>query len=164
MRPLPAPKSDAIWQMLRVAARPMTARELALLNKVGEPFTRRALRLWAAAGFLDRIAPETAARGDAARYAINASSPREPPVISLQGEVERREGYMTATELAAIRRLTGLSLVGFAEALGRRGSKTTASREMRRYETGDRPIGMEMAEAARALIKDNQNEKKPGPA
>lgn len=153
MRTQPAPKSDAIWQMLRVASRPMTAAELASLNDVSEPYARRALRTWAAAGFLDRHEPQTTGRSDAASYAINTSSPREAPVISLRGEVERRDGYMTGAELAAIRRLTGLSLVGFAEALGRRGSRTTASREMRRYETGARPIGLAMAEAARALGK-----------
>jgi DNA-binding transcriptional regulator YiaG len=153
MRPQPAPKSDAIWQMLRVALRPLTARELAEMNDVSAVRARRALRLWAQAGYLTRIKDE---HDSASRYAVTEGAPIHAPMIATDGQVEPREGAMRPEEMAALRRLSGLSLRDFAAKLGMKGTPESRSRAMRRYETGKRPIGAALAEAARASVSNEK--------
>jgi hypothetical protein len=159
MRTQAAPKAEKLWQALRRSGpRGLTALDAAERHGVSEPYARRALRVWTQAGYADR---HDAAPGDPGYFTMKEEAPERPPILSATNEVEPREGYMTPAEFAAVRRFKGLSLRDFGRALGHIGVPETLSREMRRYETGKRPISKDLADKVKALAATPQNEKSP---
>jgi hypothetical protein len=145
---LPAETSAALWSALR-SGRALTAREAAGEGLGAEPYIRRLLRAWTEARVLSWEL-DGAGRTLAKRYAVRPDAPTAPPVVRKDGTTAPRDGYMSASEFAATRRLLGLSLCGFGRLLGRTGSQPTVTREMRRYEE-NRPISESLAAQVRAL-------------
>jgi transcriptional regulator with XRE-family HTH domain len=62
---------------------------------------------------------------------------------------------MTGAELKAIRQALGLTLSGFGKALGYKGNKNTLSVQIRRFESGARPIPHWTVRRIMALVQGN---------
>jgi transcriptional regulator with XRE-family HTH domain len=62
---------------------------------------------------------------------------------------------MTGAELKAIRQQLGLTLSGFGRALGYKGNKNTLSVQIRRFESGARPIPHWTVRRIMALVQGN---------
>ena len=65
-----------------------------------------------------------------------------------------RKSSMTGPELKVIRKSLGLTLSGFGRKLGYKGNKNTLSVQIRRFESGARPIPEWVARLAMAMSKE----------
>ena len=164
MRTNAAPLAEALWEKLRRAGRGgISAQDAAAAVNSSPVYARKTLRVWTAGGLAEYLPPETTARDASGLYRMAENAPKRPPLVAVDGTLEPREGTMPADEMAAIRRKLDLSLAAFGRALGLNGHDTNLSRQMRRYETGGRPIQQDLADRARSLsgTKPSDRTKKP---
>jgi transcriptional regulator with XRE-family HTH domain len=63
---------------------------------------------------------------------------------------------MTGAELKAIRQALGFTLSGFGRALGYSGNKNTLSVQIRRFESGARPIPANIEAKAKAKLTEKR--------
>jgi transcriptional regulator with XRE-family HTH domain len=66
---------------------------------------------------------------------------------------------MTGAELKAIRQALGLTLSGFGAAIGYKGNKNVLSVQIRRFESGARPIPHWTVKRIMALVQGNSGER-----
>jgi hypothetical protein len=142
-----------LWNRVAAArARGLTAQAAEQEGICSESYARRALRRWAAGGFLDRRDPDS--ETGSFRYFFNDASPEVPPILATDGRIAERHpaAAMSAGEFGRIRaKLADLSLSDIAERLGYEGHPNNRSRSMRRFLSGERPIDDTTAAKIRAL-------------
>ena len=81
---------------------------------------------------------------DVLNHLLRELGERKPP---------RRPSSMTGPELKVIRKSLGLTRSGFGQKLGCKGNKNTLSIQIRRFESGARPIPEWIARRAMAIAK-----------
>lgn len=117
------------------------------------------LRAWAGAGYAIRKEVHRAEGLGAPTQPLYAPVPRAPvsaPAMRADGTVHNMDPAMSGKELARIRKQLNLSGVAFGRALGWNGHYTTLSRNVRRYESGSKPITEALASRARALMVSDE--------
>lgn len=150
MRLQPSPAADALWVASQLAAdRGLNANDVADRKICSVAYARTRFRLWAAAGHLRVVEGQPGVFPH--QYFMSPHAPAEPPMVTTTGDVIPKQAAMTAREFAAIRRALGMSKAEFGTVLGWTGHANTASRAVRRFETGERLVDTELAQKVRAL-------------
>lgn len=150
MRLQPSPAADNLWRALRRAKdKGLSVSDVESRKICSAPYARKRLRLWSQAGHL-RVA-EGQPGVFPHQYFMMPSAPTEPPLVTTTGDVIPKQPAMTANEFAAIRRTLGLNKADFGTALGWTGHPNTASRAVRRFESGERLVDDALAAKVRAL-------------